>query len=187
MANWNICYNWMMDNEDASRSYECFPDAPGKWLINSQGDQVWDGAYAISGINSVSYPAQFNTIKGLLRKKRGPAIEQFYKVYFWNYWLNQINSDEVTKRVFDAEVNMGQSVGVKLLQAACNVITTSSEIPLAVDGVLGPLSIARVNQLNSIELVTTFKAKRVKYYEDIIAAHPSDEKYKAGWLARANK
>lgn len=187
MATWNICYNWVLDNEDFERTYESNPDAPGQWKTDANGHKVWDGAYAISGINSAAYPTQFATINNLPQNKRGPAVETFYKTYFWNYWLSQLLADDVAKRVFDAEVNMGARVGGKLLQQACNTLTPPNEVALTIDGVLGEGTISRANSLNKDQLVGAYKAARAKYYEDIIAAHPAYEKYRKGWTARATK
>ena len=50
MSDFSVCFEWMMDNEDARRAYAQVPDAP-------------PGAFAISGINSAAFPIDFADIK----------------------------------------------------------------------------------------------------------------------------
>jgi lysozyme family protein len=167
-------YNFMMDNEDYPRQYKTVPDAP-------------PGAFAISGINSASYPAQFNAINAIPQAQRGPAIEQFYKTIFWNHWLEQLISVELAKRVFDTSVNMGPHMAVKLLQTAINSVVPSA---VTVDGTWGPNTLAHANAIPAtgpINVVDAFRSVREQHYKDIVAKNPDDQKYLKGWLARASK
>ena len=121
MADFQVCYNWMMDNEDQGRQYKTVPDAP-------------PGAFAISGINSSAFPTQFAKINALTLDQRGAVVEQFYQDTFWNKWFDQIASDELAERVFDSAVNMGPGTAVKLLQTAAGC---------PADGVWGPQTVER--------------------------------------------
>ena len=105
MANFEVCYEWMMDNEDAGRNYEKVSDDP-------------PGAFAISGINSAKFPTQFARIDALPQSQRAAAVHTFYEATFWNRWYAQLIADEVAKRVYDAAVNMGPATAARLLQQA---------------------------------------------------------------------
>jgi lysozyme family protein len=174
MADFLTAYNWMMDNEDAPRAYKTVPDAP-------------PGAFAISGINSVAFPARFAAINALPQASRGGAVQSFYHDIFWNQWLDQVTSDEVAKRVFDAAVNMGQGTAVKILQAAVNWTGDASTDALQADGVWGPNTLAEVNKCDPDQLVQKFKDLRVSHYQRIVDANPSDQQYLAQWTERASK
>lgn len=180
MANWTTCFNWVMDNEDAARQYANVPDAPGRW-DTTQTPKVWVGARAISGINSSAFPAQFSKIAAMPQESRGPAVEEFYAETFWNQYLNQVESDDVAKRVLDAEVNMGPGTGVKLLQTAIGFP------PASVDGAWGPNTLAACNSGNQATVVQTFIAARIQHYKSIVAKDPSKQQYLEEWVSRASK
>ena len=172
MADFLTCYEWMLDNEDATHAYAVVYDIP-------------PGSHAISGINSSSFPSQFEAIQALPQNQRGPAVQNFYQTQFWNQWLAQIASDDVAKRVFDASVNMGQVTAVNLLQQAVN--DSSPATVLAEDGILGPNTVAMTNACDPVALVTAFKDARIFHYECIVKANLADQKYLAAWVARASK
>lgn len=163
MSQFEVCYNWLMDNEDSRREYKTVPDAGGQ---------------AISGINSKSFPVQFSKINALTQDQRGVEVENFYHNYFWNKYFGQMTSDEIAKRVFDSAVNMGSGTAVKILQGV---------LGCPVDGRLGPATVSFVNASPTEMLVNNFILARCQHYKDIVAKNPVDEKYLAAWLARASK
>jgi hypothetical protein len=112
MANWTIAYNWMMNFEDAPRACAQVPDASPCGV---------DGpCFAISGINSGAWPAEFAAIAALPQSEREPLVQQFYQNHFWNNWYAQVESDDLCKRVFDFAVNGGSGTAVRCLQRAVN-------------------------------------------------------------------
>ena len=152
-----------MDNEDAGRNYATVPDTGGE---------------AISGINSAAYPKEFAAINVLEPDLREIAVHNFYFTEFWNKWYEQLTSDEVAKRVFDAAVNMGPGTACKLVQEAAGAVP---------DGAWGPDTVAAINKCNPANLVTAFQQDRISHYQRIVAANPADAKYLAAWTARASK
>ena len=170
MADFQTCYDWMLDNEDARRAYAQIPDAP-------------PGAFAISGINSKSFPSDFAAIVAINQAKRGPSIFRFYQLHFWNSWFDQLLSDEIAKRVFDAAVNMGAGTAVKLLQIAINALGGS----LTIDGTWGPATLAAANGSDPTALYQAFITARENHYREIVQKNPADTKYLPEWLARAGK
>lgn len=176
MADWNTAYNFMMDNEDAPRACKQVPDSTPQGKTGP--------CYAISGINSGSYPTQFSTIAALPQDQREPSVQQFYHDSFWNNWFEQIASDEVCKRVFDFAVNGGGYWAVKCLQQAVNSLGPTQ---IKEDGGWGPATLAAVNAADADSLVTAFKAKRVARYQDIAGADPARQQDLKFWTIRANK
>ena len=112
MADWNTAYNWMMNKEDAARACAQVSDAcPGG---------VAGPCFAISGVNSGAWPAEFAAIAALPQAQREPLVQQFYQNHFWNNWYAQLNSDDLSMRVFDFAVNGGSGSAVRCLQQAVN-------------------------------------------------------------------
>ena len=126
----------------------------------------------------MSTPAQFARIALIPQSQRGPFIQNFYQIEFWNKWLAQIVSDEVAKRVFDEAVNAGQGTAVKILQTALNT---------EVDELWGPNTVAAANAAQESSLVSGFIAARIQHYKDIAKDNPAEAKYLPSWIARAEK
>jgi hypothetical protein len=174
MADWNTAYNWMMDNEDAPRACKQVADAP-------------PGAFAISGVNSASWPTEFAAIAAVPQGERGPLVQQFYENHFWDQWFAQVESDDVCKRVFDFAVNGGTGASVRCLQQAVNSLAGSGTDPIAEDGGWGPKTVAAVNAADPEALTAAFKAKRLAHYQAIAEKNPSTQQYLDAWTARAQK
>jgi lysozyme family protein len=177
MADWNIAYNWMMDNEDFSRACKQVPDA---------GPAGAGPCFAISGINSAAWPTQFAGIAAIAQDQRANAVQQFYEENIWNNWFAQIASDDVCKRLFDFAVNGSSHQAVQCLQQALNSLGGSGT-PLKEDGGWGPMTLAALNAADPNALVTAFKTQRVAHYQAIAAAHPDKAQYLKAWTARAEK
>lgn len=183
MANFDVAFNWMMDNEDQPRSYALVPDpVPVRPSDSADVAAAKRAAYAVSGINSFWHTNQYMAISRLPQEQRGPAVESAYQTDFWNQWMAGCDSDEVVKRVLDCEVNNGPGTGVKLLQESINAITG---IDMTVDGAWGPNTMAATNNCNEAMLVSQFKRQRAALYQGIYKEDPSVP-IKA-WLARAAK
>jgi len=174
MADWNTAYNWMMDNEDSQRACAEVPDAP-------------PGAFAISGVNSASWPTEYAAIAAVPQADREPLVQQFYENHFWNQWFAQVLSDDVCMRVFDFAVNGGSGPSVRCLQQAVNSLLPPGATPIAEDGGWGPATLGATNAADPVALVPAFQAQRVAHYQAIVAANPAQAQYLNAWTARANK
>lgn len=178
MATWDVCYNWVMDDEDRGRQCKIVPDP-----TSNDPD-----AQAISGVNSHFYPEWFKKIADLPQDQRGPVVESFYKVTYWNQYRSGLNSDEIAKREMDASVNMGAGTSLKLLQEAANL----SGSPTTVDGKWGPGTVQAVNGSKDV-IVEKFKGLRLAHYQDIVRKNPSQahnlgtETHPGPWWVRATK
>jgi lysozyme family protein len=104
--------------------------------------------------------------------------EQAKSVYYVRYWLAG-KCDQVQPRVgvlqFDGAVNHGVKRANMFVQRAVGVNP---------DGVIGPITIARVMAMNEFDLVTSICSQREQFYRDIVAANPPQARYLAGWLRR---
>ena len=163
MASFDVCLDWLLDNEDSQRTYQSNPDP---------------GGFAIAGVNSAVFPEDYADIAALPSVARPVAVAAFYRREFWNQWYAQLTSDEVAKRVFDAAVNMGPGTACKLVQEAAGAVP---------DEAWGPDTVAAINKCNPANLVTAFQQDRISHYQRIVAANPADAKYLPAWTARASK
>jgi lysozyme family protein len=101
-----------------------------------------------------------------------------YRTYFWDRChIGAIDDQSLANRVFDLTVNMGPPA-LQLLQSAAG--------QCAVDGVLGPISIARINALDPVKLLAEYKKLAAQRYTRIAADNAQLAGDLAGWLARLN-
>jgi len=175
MADFVTAFQWMMLSEDSQLQCAVVPDSTPAGATGP--------CYAISGINSGSFPADYATIAALPQSSRLPAVQQFYQKQFWNSWFDQLISDDVAKRVFDFAVNGGPGTAVKTLQRAVNALGGN----LTVDGGWGPMTLAAANAADQAALAQAFIDARVAHYQEIVANDPSDAQYLKSWTARAEK
>ena len=167
-------YAWMEQNEDSAQQHKVVPDSCPSGCAGP--------CYAVSGINSGAFPAEFAAIAALPQGDRGPAIKRFYHDHFYNQWLAQLDSVDVQERIFDTAVNSGMSTAVKIAQTAVNSFSATTN-QLVVDGGWGPKTIAAINAVDPKTFVAAFCAARVAHLQKYDAASP----YLAQLIARAEK
>lgn len=96
-------------------------------------------------------------------------------IYYRDYWMPARCGDfawPLALFVFDAAVNQGVGAATKMLQDAAG--------GLAVDGILGKRSLARIQSLPPKEIAASFMAKRALRY----SGTRSFDKYGYGWMRR---
>jgi len=120
-------------------------------------------------------------IKALTRE----GAINLYRTYFWTpRKLSCIQLPKTAAKVFDAEVNMGATQGVRLLQRA---------LLLQCDGVLGPMTADAVNGSNDDELYRKFVKCAADRYQRIHDNQVQEygqsvaDRNLSAWLARLAK
>lgn len=119
-----------------------------------------------------------------LAKWRGRAVtiddmrklgkDEAAAIYRANYWAISRCSDlapGVDLIVFDASVNTGNGRSARLLQAALGV---------AVDGQIGPVTVAAANAVRADDLVNALADARQNFYQNL----PTFSHFGRGWTAR---
>lgn len=181
MALFAPALNFVLNNEDRLRQYAIVPDA---------------GGFAVSGVNSKAWPSEFAQISSLPQDQRAEPVAAFYEQHFWNRWIEALDSQDLADRVMDASVNNGPKMGITLFQQAINSVAQmieprpSFEIslqdwPIHVDGAMGPITVAAANKYPADKILEAFRAARIAYYEQIVAADPAATDNLSGWIARA--
>jgi lysozyme family protein len=113
---------------------------------------------------------------------------QIYRTYFWDrHHLGSINDQNLANKAFDLTVNMGPGTAnhpgaLTLLQAAVNGCGGRC----AVDGILGPASITRINALDPVALLGRYRQLATARYTAIAQGNPELTGDLSGWLARLN-
>jgi lysozyme family protein len=173
---------------------------------------VFEGGYAkdpadaggetFRGVSRKSHPAWsgWQLIDAAKRDgaKTAKAIDAYFKndghmgslvakVYENGYW-KPLNGepelpDRVKQKLFDASVHMGLKNAAKILQKSLNAAGASP--PLAEDGAIGPKTRGAALAADENRLLGGYAAWQAAYYDDLIRRKPQNEKYRKGWMKRA--
>lgn len=123
------------------------------------------------GITKRSYPTV--DIKNLTVE----AASAIYRRDFWDaHRYGDILAQAVATKVFDTAVNMGAKRAHIFLQDSVDVTP---------DGVLGPVTLARVNAANSVLLLQQYQQEQAAYYQKLVVANPRLQQFLKGWMNRA--
>ena len=109
-----------------------------------------------------------------------PSEEQAKEIYKHQYW-EKIRCHEMVPALalicFDCCVNQGASRCAKFLQKSINDQTPG----LAVDGRIGPRTLAAAGNIDKDALIRDFTVRRILHYKSL----PHFAKFGRGWLRRA--
>lgn len=109
---------------------------------------------------------------------RDMAVQIYYDDYWKRYGYGMIASDDLAAKVFDMAVNMGAKRAHMILQEAINRTTPWR---LAVDGILGPLTIEAINNHPYQELLLAeLKLGAIAFYLGL-----NKPRFIVGWVRRA--
>jgi len=169
MSQFPPALNYLLDSEDRARSY--------KESIDNNGGIV------IAGINSKSWPKAVANLISIPTSARAPVVADFYRRHYWNRnQLGGVDTQDIADRILDQQVNGNN--GVLVAQEAVNSLKPGT---LEKDGRMGPLSLAAINAIEPEPMLDALRAARVEFYEAVLRLHPEDEKYRRGWMARAQR
>lgn len=105
-----------------------------------------------------------------------------YKYEIWNPGGYGVLRDNiVATKIFDCDVNMGKHWAGVLAQQSANELGAV----LAVDGQLGPHSIAAIDRLDPQLFVAKMCDKMAERYQHIVDARPESAVFLKNWLKRA--
>lgn len=104
-------------------------------------------------------------------------VELFYLHEFWlplkaEHIMNQDSADSL----FDFAVNAGIKKSVQLAQSVIGVKT---------DGIVGELTIKKINSIDFGYFQPAFTVCKISHYITCIQKHPTNKKYLYGWIIRA--
>ena len=102
-------------------------------------------------------------------------IAPMYKMKYWNSSYCEVLPKGLDYVVFDFAVNAGTGRSVKTLQQAIGCVA---------DGVIGPKTMAAINDAEPKDLITKFSDARADFYQGIVARKPDQARFIKGWLNR---
>lgn len=106
----------------------------------------------------------------------------FYRTYFWqHYRLDEIEDALLAIKLMNLFVNMRGKTAALIVQRAANDLNAK----LVEDGVLGSKSIAKINSLETLELLVCIKYQAWMVYQAIVKHTPSQAVFINGWRRRA--
>jgi lysozyme family protein len=152
-----------------------------EFMIRHEGGYVNDpndaGGETKWGVSKRSYPDL--DIASLTQ-------EDAAQIYQRDFWQPQpychIDDQRIANKVFDMSVNMGSHQAHVLLQRAVNGCGQK----VVADGVLGPLTLTAVNLASPDALLDELREHMGKFYYELAARRPSNQKFLNGWMNRAN-
>lgn len=107
-----------------------------------------------------------------------------YSARYWEpLWCDRMNQQAVATAIFDSGVLYGISTSAKYAQLACNACGAS----LSVDGNIGPHSLIALNLVDAHAFIIAFHSQILARISSIIAARPSQNVFRKGWTARADR
>lgn len=167
----------------------------------------FDKAFAYTIVNEGSYsdhPADKGgatsgygvTINELARWRKRPASKQDVKnmteaeakeIYTAWYWqplgCHKIEAVNVAICMFDIGIVRGIGVPPKYAQRICN----SHGFVLAVDGHVGPKTLAAINSVSPATFIHEFAALTESGFRQIVQNNPSQAVFLKGWVRRAQR
>ncbi|SFE06730.1 glycoside hydrolase family 108 protein [Paracidovorax konjaci] len=121
-----------------------------------------------------------------LQDLRALTDEQAGAIYKQEYWDrlygDQIASQTLAEILFDFYVNAGNEAVVLLQRTLLQLGATG----LATDGEMGPATLAALEAADDARVYALYRQGRITYYERLAQERPVDQKFLAGWLARAD-
>lgn len=105
-----------------------------------------------------------------------------YKQLYWDKLkADLIEPQQLAEIYADFYVNAGRPA-VLLMQRVLNSFHKAP--PLAVDGIAGPLLLNALIKADALEVYRCYRAGRVLYYRNLVAARPPLSKFLKGWINR---
>lgn len=167
-----------------------------------------EGTEFVNHPNDKGGPTRFGITLKTLQSHRGKECcaedvkrisrKEVLAIYEAHYWsplkLKDLMDQNVATAIFDIAVNCGPSVAGMCAQSAANeqiaeAVKLGAEKlkPLALDGKLGPESIAEINTLSRGQMVRALQKHLMAHYIGVVKKDPSQMVFMKGWAARANR
>jgi lysozyme family protein len=160
--------DFTLGNEGGYSNHPADPGGATNFGIIQRNLDQWNGAHP-----ELAFPSD---VKNLTQAQ----AEAIYRVDYWRW--DDLADPTVAIKLFDIGVNCGTGTSIKLLQKAVNVLANP---PIAVDGQLGPATLATANAQPPDQLLQAICKVQADYYQAIVARNPSQSVFLKGWLNRA--
>jgi len=178
----------MLEVRRSEGFYACDPQDPGgetymgvarKFFPKWKGWMIVDAVKREHGGKlKVNYRIRNNDLEIL--------VKNFYLKYFWKpLKCDRINNQILQEHLFDCGINLGKKSAVKFIQECCNNTATKNQ-KILVDGLIGPITLSKIN-LKRKEFANFIVKSRIDLYFEKCKAKPYKFKYLKGWCLRSLK
>lgn len=123
-----------------------------------------------------AWRAARNEAAGPVRYITNDEVAAIYQEQFWGPSHASDCAEPLDLVVFDTAVNSGPELAVRTLQRALGVPP---------DGVVGPVTAARISSCDPKGVAARFLDLREQFYEVLVDRDPSQACFLKGWLSRA--
>jgi len=113
--------------------------------------------------------------------ERGDAIAIYRRQWWDRYGYDRVDRLFIATKLFDLAVNMGPRQAHLIVQRALR----ATDQPVAEDGILGPETLAAINNAPAFELMSAMRSEAAGFYRALIAKRPKLARFERGWLSRA--
>lgn len=154
--------------------YQRLSADPGNY--NSAGQLVGTNY----GISAPVYEDWINRLPSAqdMQQMTRQAAERIYLASYWNpLKSDQIISQPIANILVDHGVNRGTGSAARLMQSTLKAIG----FPVSIDGVIGPESLAAINQAPEATLHQAYKLARIADYQRL-----GSKDFIRGWINRVN-
>ena len=154
-----------------------------KWEGGFANDKDDNGGATMCGVTLTTYK-RYCAKKGRpdptvddLKKITRETCVDILRVFYWNpAKADNIKNQSIANLIVDNCWGSGTGWLKKVQQVA----------GVAADGIVGPKTLAAINNANQKELFTALWNRRKKFYADICSKNPTQKKFLRGWLNRLN-
>lgn len=109
----------------------------------------------------------------------------YYKIYWSPYHYDSLLSINISIKLLDLSVNLGNEESTLIVQRALNRLG----LTLRIDGLFGQQTRETINKAinegDENQLLALIRYEAIQVYEMIVRHHPNDTKFEQGWLIRA--
>ncbi|PHJ53463.1 hypothetical protein VF14_18350 [Nostoc linckia z18] len=128
--------------------------------------------------NDADPGATIDTIRNLTRDQ---AIAYYYKHWWQRGPYDEIATPDITVKLFNIAVNVGQ----KRANVLCQRALRACGIAIAEDGIIGMNTISALRVITPSFWLAAFRAETAGHYRLLAETRPKDERFLNGWLTRA--
>lgn len=106
---------------------------------------------------------------------------QIFEEYFWEPMrLGEIHSQAIANQMLDLAANAWTTTAAVTAQRALVDLGT----PVAVDGLVGPHTIAAINAQDPQSFLEAFKNRAIGFYKAVVANNPAMMQFMHSWMQR---
>ena len=143
--------------------------------VNNPADRGGATKYGITWSTLKAWRGRIVTAEDVAGLDEDEARQIYESEYLVKPKIDKINSVFLRVFVLDSAVQHGPGKAIRWLQKI---------VGAPVDGILGPMSLSIINQVDSDSLYKRMVAERCRFYGRLITKDPTQAVFAAGWANR---